>query len=56
MGLTEKVLSIFKSCKLLPDLVYQQFVLTLYVMTSKANIAEHFRGSESWRYIKSQVP
>lgn len=34
MGFPGKVL-IVKSCKLFPDLVYQQFVLTLHVMTNK---------------------
>lgn len=37
-------------------LVYQQFILTLYVMTNKANIAKHFEGSESCRCIKNCVP
>lgn len=55
MGLPGKVL-IFKSCKLFPDLVYQQFVLTSHVMTNKANIIEYFGNSESWRYIQSHVP
>lgn len=34
MGFPGKVL-IVKSCKLFPNLVYQQFVLTLHVMTNK---------------------
>lgn len=57
MDLPEKsqVLSIFKSCKLSFGLVYQQFVLTLYVMTNKANIALRFERCESWDYIKRHV-